>query len=257
MSLKQVGCEYISEPHGPALKVVCPRIGGESDMIRPIGAIRPGIRALRPARGTIIFREADKPDKMLTEEHEDGDGRRVWLDASEVELLLEQPDDQDRRIGLSLGARGGLRSHEIVDVAPEHVIDTDAGTMLTVPMGKGEKLRETPLPETLAREIRAIGEFRDAPRSEPIVDKSTRSLRRWIQSCREQLAETTDEDRWHYLTTHDLRRTWAGQLANADVDETVALRWGGWADLETFLDHYRGEATAAAQLREREKVEWL
>ncbi len=54
-----------------------------------------------------------------------------------------------------------------------------------------------------------------------------------------------------------LRRTWAGQLANADVDQTVALRWGSWNDLDTFLNHYRGEATEKAQARERGKVEWL
>jgi integrase len=194
---------------------------------------------------------------MLTEEHDGGDGRRVWLDESEVTQLLELPDEQERRIGLALGARGGLRSHEIVDVAPEHVIDTDAGTMLTVPEGKGDKLRETPIPDTLAASIRSIGEYRDEPESVPVVDKSTRTLRHWIQTYREEMVKDTDDDRWEYLTTHDLRRTWAGQLANADVDETVALRWGGWNDLETFLDHYRGEATAAAQLREREKVDWL
>lgn len=194
---------------------------------------------------------------MMTEEHEDGDGRRVWLDESEVDLLLETPDDQQRRIGLALGARCGLRSHEIVDVAPKHVVDTDAGTMLIVPHGKGEKHRETPIPEALAASIRSIGQFREASESKPVVDKATRTLRHWLEDVREELLEETGENRWQFLSTHDLRRTWAGQLANADVDETVALRWGGWNDLETFLDHYRGEATAAAQLREREKVEWL
>lgn len=194
---------------------------------------------------------------MLTEEHDDGDGRRVWLDESEVDLLLETPDDQKHRIALALGARCGLRSHEVVAVAPEHVIDTDAGTMLTVPEGKGEKYRETPIPEPLAASIRSIGEYRTKPESEPVVDNATRTVRSWIERYREELATGTGEDRWQYLSTHDLRRTWAGMLANADVDETVALRWGGWNDLETFLDHYRGEATAAAQLREREKVEWL
>lgn len=194
---------------------------------------------------------------MLTEEHADDDGRRVWLSANEVEELLALPDDQEQRIALALGARCGLRSHEIVAVAPEHVVDTEAGTMLTVPEGKGDEYRETPIPEPLAASIRSIGEFRDAPLSEPVVAKSTRTLRRWVQSCREEMLDRTGDDRWQFLTTHDLRRSWAGQLANADVDETVALRWGGWNDLETFLDHYRGEATAAAQRRERAKVDWL
>jgi integrase len=194
---------------------------------------------------------------MLTEEHQDDDGRRVWLSESEVDDLLAQPDDQEHRIGLALGVRCGLRSHEIVKVAPEHVIDTDAGTMVTVPEGKGDKYREAPMPETLAASIRSIGEFRDASTATPVVEKSTRTLRRWVEQYRTRMAAATDDDRWEYLTTHDLRRTWAGQLANADVDQTVALRWGGWDDLDTFLNHYRGEATAKAQARERAKVEWL
>jgi integrase len=194
---------------------------------------------------------------MLTEEHEDGDGRRVWLDESEVGELLSNATEQKHRIAMALGARGGLRSHEIVQVAPDHVVTTDAGVMLTVPEGKGEKYRETPIPETLASSIRTIGEYRDEPIGEPVVPNPTRTLRYWMQNYRETMAEGTGDDRWHFLTSHDLRRTWAGQLANADVDETVALRWGGWNDLETFLDHYRGEATAAAQRRERKKVDWL
>lgn len=193
----------------------------------------------------------------MTEEHEDGDGRRVWLSESEVDQLLAVPEQEEKRIGIALGVRSGLRSHEIVETAPEHVVDTDAGTMLKVPEGKGDKYRETPIPEPLAASIRSIGEYRDAPESAPVVEKSTRTLRRWVQDYRGIMWDDTGDERWQYLTTHDLRRTWAGQLANADVDETVALRWGGWNDLETFLNHYRGEATAAAQKRERAKVDWL
>lgn len=194
---------------------------------------------------------------MLTEEHEDDDGRRVWLSSQEVEDFLDRPSEQEQRISLALGARCGLRSHEIIKVAPEDVVDTDAGTMLKVPEGKGDKYRETPIPEPLAASIRSIGEFRDAPESDPVVAKSTRTLRRWVEHYRQEMWDETDDERWQFLTTHDMRRTWAGQLANADVDETIALRWGGWNDLETFLNHYRGEATAAAQRREREKVDWL
>jgi hypothetical protein len=36
----------------------------------------------------------------------------------------------------------------------------------------------------------------------------------------------------------------------------VVCDWGGWDDLDTFLDHYRG-THARPQLRERGKVEWL
>jgi integrase len=70
--------------------------------------------------------------------------------------------------------------------------------------------------------------------------------------------ELLDEDqRWQFVTFHDLRRSWAGWLALDDVELGVALRWGGWENLETALNHYRSEATAVAQARERSKVKWL
>jgi len=34
----------------------------------------------------------------------------------------------------------------------------------------------------------------------------------------------------------------------------VVCDWGGWNDLDTFLDHYRGTHTSEAQRRERQKV---
>lgn len=47
---------------------------------------------------------------------------------------------------------------------------------------------------------------------------------------------------------------WTGQLATADVDETVVLRWGGLNGFDAVLNHYRGEAMEKAQARERGKV---
>jgi integrase len=70
------------------------------------------------------------------------------------------------------------------------------------------------------------------------------------------LQEDTDDPGWQYVGMHDLRRTWATSLRSADVDAMVVCDWGGWDDLDTFLDHYRG-THARPQLREREKVEWL
>jgi integrase len=191
----------------------------------------------------------------MTEEYEEDDGRRVWLSRDEVARLLDVVDDPLRRVAFRLGAECGLRSHEVVDVEPRHVVDSDAEKMLTVPEGKGDKYRETPIPEGLAEVVTAAANFGDVDGDDVLVDRTTRALRNWVIDAREDLLE--DDRRWRFLTFHDLRRTWAGQLANADVDETVALRWGGWNDLETFLNHYRGEATAAAQRREREKIDWL
>mgnify|MGYP000162143699 CR=1 FL=1 len=194
---------------------------------------------------------------MMTEDYPEKDGRLVWLNRDEVDRLLDVADGPLQRVAFRLGSECGLRSHEVVDVTPSDVVDTDAGKMLVVQRGKGDKQRETPIPDSLADLVEFAASYDDADADDVLVDVTTRTLRNWTENARDQLLEETDETRWEYVTFHDLRRTWAGQLANRDVDETVALRWGGWNDLDTFLRHYRGEATAAAQRRERDKVDWL
>jgi len=193
---------------------------------------------------------------MNLREHDNRDDMKVWLSQSEVEQLLDATSGTQQRISLALGARCGLRSHEVLDVAPAHVVDTDAGTMLRVHEGKGSKYRETPVPRDLATTIRTVDDVRDAPASASLVEiESTRSLRRWVRRA----ADAVDDDDagWSELTFHDLRRTWATALASADVDPLLVCDWGGWEDLETFLDHYRGTFSPEAQQREREKVDWL
>jgi integrase len=195
---------------------------------------------------------------MNLEQHHSRDDMKVWLSQDEVQLLLDQPDERERQIALALGGRCGLRSHEVLDVAPQHVHDTEAGKMLRVWHGKGDKYRETPIPRDLATTIETIDDFRDAPSEKSILSiTTTRSLRRWVESAAEACAEETGDVGWQELTFHDLRRTWATQLRGADADAMVVCDWGGWNDLETFLDHYRGTSTPEAQRREREKVDWL
>lgn len=56
----------------------------------------------------------------------------------------------------------------------------------------------------------------------------------------ETLREETGEPSGEYVWMHDHRRTWATSLRSADVDAVVVCDWGGWEDLETYLDHYWG-----------------
>ncbi|AXR77700.1 site-specific integrase [Natrarchaeobaculum sulfurireducens] len=195
---------------------------------------------------------------MNLQQHANRDDMKVWLSQSEVAQLLEVAQDTQQRLAFSLGARCGLRSHEVLDVSPEDVVNTDAGTVLRVWHGKGDQFRETPVPRDLATTIRTVADVRDAPASTPLLEISTtRSLRRWLAAAADELADETNDDGWRYLGFHDLRRTWATALAAADVDPLLVIDWGGWNDLETFLEHYRGTYSPEAQQREREKVAWL
>jgi integrase len=113
------------------------------------------------------------------------------------------------------------------------------------------------VPPSLATTIRTVADVRDAPADAPLVDKSKRTIRRWVTNTASKLQEETDDVGWQYLGAHDLRRTWATALSDADVDPLLVIDWGGWNDLETFLEHYKGAFSPDAHRRERKKVEWL
>lgn len=195
---------------------------------------------------------------MNLREHDDRSDKKVWLSTDETKQFIEAADDTQQRIAFEFGARCGLRSGEWLDVTPRDVVDTEGGTMLRVWEGKGDKFRETPAPPSLAATIDTVADMRDSGPDEPILSvSSTRTLRRWVSRTGEQLADETGDPGWRELSTHDLRRTWATALADAEVDPLLALDWGGWEDLETFLEHYKGAYSPAAKQRARQKVDWL
>jgi len=187
-----------------------------------------------------------------------GTGMKVWLDQQEVQQLLDAAEDTEQRIAFGLGARCGLRSQEWLDVEPRHVTDTSMGTVLQVPAGKGDKYRETPITTELATAIRTVGDI-EGDDTTPVIRSasSTRVLRKWMARARDRLADEHEKPEWRDVSPHDLRRTWATQLRAAGCDPLVVLNWGGWEDLETFLDHYQGTHTPEMQKRERQKADWL
>lgn len=191
---------------------------------------------------------------MNIEQHSKRDDMKVWLSQDEIDELLKATDSIQHEIAIGLMVRSGLRSHEVLDVEPAHIHDTDAGRMLRVWHGKGDKYRETPIPSDLSAMIRMRGE-QTGNRRKVIDVTTTRAIRKWVSKTASQLVD--HDDAWMHVSPHDLRRTWATQLHGADVDPLVVMDWGGWNDLDTFLDHYRGTSTPEAQHREREKVSWL
>ncbi|MCU4716986.1 hypothetical protein [Halapricum hydrolyticum] len=67
-------------------------------------------------------------------------------------------------VAFRLAVRCGLRSEEVIGVAPNDVVDTDAGMMLRIWNGaKTGEHRETPIPEALANTITTIADVRDEP----------------------------------------------------------------------------------------------
>jgi integrase len=190
------------------------------------------------------------------ERFRDDDGRRVRLTESERDRLLSvYGNDAEKQIALSLMARCGCRSHEAASVRPMDVIEGDetGRWFLRIPEGKGTKERQTPMPLDLAGMIRG----RDGAPGQPVVEVTTRTLRRWVERAAQKRAAEEGDDRWLHLSTHDLRRTWGHLTLEAGVQPSVLMQWGGWEDYQTFKNHYLGKHSEETQAREAEKVAWL
>jgi len=150
-----------------------------------------------------------------------------------------------------------LRSQEVVDVRPVdvHTGDETDRAFLRVRAGKGNKERQTPIPDGLADEIERYAVYIEP--TDSIINLRTRALRRWVTRSGDQLAAETGDERWRYMTPHDLRRTWGHLALEAEVLPSVLMQWGGWSDYDTFKRHYLGKHSERIQAREASKVSWL
>lgn len=196
---------------------------------------------------------------MFIREYPQADGYKVWLDSEEVDLFLDQALDQEQKIAFLLMLRSGLRSSEVLNVRPKDVVETEAGPRVYVYDGKGGKDRQTIATAELLSISETVVDYGGCEPDEPFVETNhTRTIRRWVDRAASRLQEATGDPGWEYLSPHDLRGTWATELAQThDVDPILVCEWGGWEDLETFLEHYRGAYSPDVQRRELSKVPWM
>lgn len=98
----------------------------------------------------------------------------------------------------------------------------------------------------------------DAPDPTPVDDVSGEPVRFDLTDDSSSIERARDTDiEIDSLTSGTYLVTFADGDHDHEVDPLIALEWGGWEDLETFLDHYKGAYSPAAQRRAREKVDWL
>lgn len=191
---------------------------------------------------------------MFAEPFDEKDGFRIWLDLDETDQLLSAARDREERLAFTLGLRSGLRVAEIVDVQAKDVVSTSAGPRVRVWESKGKEYRETPTTEKMLAQAETIADLQGE--DSRLVDRSPRWVQRHLESVVQELA-SEDDEMWRHVTPHDLRRSWA-TLLSADIDDPLLIMdWGGWEDMDTFLEHYRGSYSPAVQRRELSRVDWL
>lgn len=195
---------------------------------------------------------------MRLEDNPD-EGRKVWLSESEVDRLTNYVEDPETRIALRLMVECGLRTKEVMRTRPADVRDIDGdsdGYKLRVWEGKGDKYRETWIPEDLAESIRMFVSMseRDIDPEDALLGMSRRTLQRRIESAREELEAETGDEGWQFLSAHDLRRTWGTQAIEAGVIPTLVMQAGGWEDFKTFQKHYMGVHSDSVLAQEASKI---
>jgi len=188
---------------------------------------------------------------MNAEPFDDKDGFRIWLDQSETETLLASADRGEERTAFALGLRSGLRASEIVDVSAKDVVPTSAGPRVRVWHSKGKRYRETPTTTDILARADTLAELEGEETL--LVDRSRQWVNRHLDDVTEDLAADGDE-MWRHVTPHDLRRTWATRLSAKMDDPLLVMDFGGWEDMETFLEHYRGTYSPAMQREELSKL---
>ena len=173
----------------------------------------------------------------------DKKGKRVVLNEQERNQLIgHYSGNMEKSIALSLMLQAGCRSQEALDVTPSDIqsMDTENGSeafKLRVTEGKGDKYRETPIPNQLAYKIQGFATSNRSP-DDPLISVNRRTLQRWVQRAADALQDETGDDGWSYFSSHDCRRTWANLALESGASPTAVMQAGGWENFKTFREHY-------------------
>jgi integrase/recombinase XerD len=178
-------------------------------------------------------------------------GRFIAFD--EIALLLSEIKrkkrqyEQHRMMVLMLYGCG-MRVAELINLTVDDVWKDDAGMWLRV-LGKGNKFRNIPIPQTLQG---VVWEYRAKRVIKNAIDESAIC---WLfpgpnprqnvrtQSVRQFFARLTKKLGLERVTPHDMRRTYISALLSADADLATVSKLVGHSDVNmTARYDRRGEA---------------
>jgi len=172
---------------------------------------------------------------------------KCWLSRDEL-ARLERTAGRGgwmREIAIQLMGRCGLRADEVSYPADEHLRWSEDGNYWLVEVrgkntkGGDPKLRDAWMPEDVADDVHKYSRERAFGPTDPWVDVSTPTVRRWVKEAVELIAEKTGNGRWQEVSSHDLRRSWATyHLVERQIDVRTMMSIGGWSDysaIEPYL----------------------
>lgn len=179
---------------------------------------------------------------------------KCWVDyPEEVQTIEEYARDRDweQEIAVQLMARVGCRASGVITACPENLRWNSDGEYWQIEIrGKntkgGEKtVRDAYVPTRVKENLDRYASERDIEDGEPYVDVSVSTVRRWVREITNEIADTSGNERWFKVSSHDLRRSWATHhLVEEDVAVRVMMEIGGWSSYEA-IEPYLTKPTPA------------
>lgn len=182
-----------------------------------------------------------------------GDITKCWLSPDELRQLekVAGEDGWEREIAIQLMGRCGLRASEVDYPSDENLRYSEEGELWLFEVrgkntkGGSKKTRDAWMPDDVADDIHKFSRERGLDPSQPWVDASTPSIRRWVKESAHTVGAEVDDPRWEPVSSHDLRRSWATyHLVERQVDVRTMMSIGGWSDYSA-IEPYLAEPTEA------------
>ena len=168
---------------------------------------------------------------------------KCWLDFPDEVKLLEQKArerDWEQEIAIQLMSRIGCRVSGVLTAKPENLRWNPDGEYWEIAIrGKntkgGEKtVRDAYVPDSVKDNLDRYQSERDINPSEAYINKSVKTVERWVREITNGLSENHGE-RWKHVSSHDLRRSWVTHhLVEEDVAVRVMMEIGGWSDYQSI-----------------------
>ena len=170
------------------------------------------------------------------------DQYKVWLRDDALKELRRAAGGHRDDLIVQLGGYVGLRAFGIPQVTQSHVKRTPDGDhfRLRVPKGKdttgsGGKPRDAYLPREVEGDIHRYVRSEDIGRHEPIVDLSESGVRAVVKRTAKRVADSTGDEDFKYVSSHDLRRRFAQRLlVDKQTNPRVVMQVGGWDSFQAI-----------------------
>jgi len=169
------------------------------------------------------------------------DEHKVWMTDEEIEELRRATASYRDDVIIQLGAYVGLRAFEIPQVTPSDIKTTESGQYrLHVPRGKdtsgnGGKPRDAFLPADVERSLQQYQNAENIAPKDALVDLTERGVRAAVKRTAEAAAESTGNNDYQHVSSHDLRRRFAQRLlVDKELNPRVVMEVGGWSSFQSI-----------------------